>query len=155
MNGEEVEGRPRYSAPKQNAQLGVRIVDELSQGEKVDLMMFAQSEIAKTLFKLMEMKIISARDNAMACDPSKVAEQKALMDIAHAKASFYTEIRMEINGIVADAIAKQQEAEAEEATHDKEFLEAVILANATNQPLPERKPKARINSIVSPDYDSF
>ncbi len=141
MNGEEVEGRPRYTAPTPSSMLGIRVVAELTQGEKTDLLMFAQTEVAKTVFKVMEMEIIDARDEAMACDPSEVVKQKALMDTAHAMAKFYTRIRNKMSGVVDEFKQLAAEAEVEEAMDDQEFIQNAILASVLNQPTPVRKPQ--------------
>jgi hypothetical protein len=139
MDGEEREGIPRYTAPKPSNFLSVRKVEELAEGEKMDLLMFGQQAISKTVFKLMEMIIINARDNAMACNPAKIVEQKALMDGAHAKAEFYHEIREAIRGAAEEHLAKMKQGEVEEAMADEEFVENVILSQALGTPPPTPK----------------
>ena len=139
MNGEEVEGRPRHTEPRPSNLLSVRKVEELTEGEKMDLLMFGQQEISKTVFKLMEMIIINARDNAMACDPSLIPQQKALMDGAHAKAEFYHEVRAAIKNAAEEHLAMIKQGEVEEALADEQFIENVILSQVLNEPPPSFK----------------
>lgn len=106
-----------------------RTVTELSPQDQILLITTAESAGAKILFRIMEQEIIDARDEAMAVNPAKEAEQRAAMTVAHAMAKFYRKVRTRIQ----QEFQKHKESliQAQQSVlDDPEEVEEMILSQA-------------------------
>lgn len=128
MNGSEI--LTRQSNPV-TPEFGYDQVPELTVSEKMDLVVFSSMPVSKAVYKLMELEIVQARNEAMRANPAKVEEQRALMTVAHAMDKFYTNVRGKITFAtgehIADVKLKVQQVDME----DKEKLEEIIFQNVT------------------------
>lgn len=122
MNGEEKE-------VKKPRELNRRTVTELTEIEKIDLVVFSSMPVAETLFRIMEDEILEARDLAMATDPVNVKQVLALQAEAHAMARFYTRIRNKIEGSKVEHFGNIAAKAVEEAIQDQDELENLIISN--------------------------
>jgi hypothetical protein len=130
VNGSEWETKQAQTNP--NATSWDDQPKELTDSEKMDLMVHDDGPYAKAVKKLMRYEIIKARDEAMECDPAEDKKQKSLMTIAHAMEKFYKNIlgaiAMEKTKHLSDVRLKAQE----EDLKDQEKLNEVILFNQTH-----------------------
>lgn len=105
---------------------------ELTDSEKMELTVLGSDPRCLTLFKLMEWEIEDAKDEAMEADPSKPAEQVALMTIAHAMNKFYKQVRSRMLVATHEHVADVKLKLAQKDLEDKSKIEAIILANQTS-----------------------
>jgi hypothetical protein len=129
MNGSEVETQGRLPQPNPLSLDGPAL--ELTDSEKMDLMAHDDGPYAKAIKKLMRKEVITARNEAMDCDPADEKRQRALMTIAHAMEKFYKSL---LNTILIEKtahLAEVRQKAAEEDLKDQEVLERIILANQT------------------------
>jgi hypothetical protein len=106
-------------------------IKELSQAQKMDLIVLSTNPNFQTVYDLMENEVLAARDEAMAVDPTEDKKQVARMTEAHAMAKFYQKIRKQIEFAATEQLAKVQEKAAQEATQEQEFLEEIVLQQAS------------------------
>jgi hypothetical protein len=123
MNGEEKEVPQVSSTPKLT---NGRFV-ELTEPERMNLVLLASSPNYDTLKKLFEMEVIQARDEAMAVPPHEKEKRLALMDVAYAIAQFSTHVQQRIESAILEHKGAIAVAAAREATQDRNFIEKVIL----------------------------
>lgn len=109
----------------------LKTVEDLSNFEKLELIQFSATTYFKTVCKLMEMEVISARDVAMTVDPVNTREQTARMTEAHAMARFYTRFRKTVENMAKEHMGELRAAAAEEAAQDQDIIEQIILAQAS------------------------
>ena len=128
MNGSELEMR----SARTNPLLADESIGELTDIEKMDLMVGDDSPYAKALKKLMRTEVANAREEALDCDPSDEKKQKALLDIAHAMKKFYMNIQGAILFEKTKHLADVKQKIAEEELKDQEKIEEIILANQTH-----------------------
>lgn len=125
MNGEEVVIKKRATKlPK----LSLNAVKELSNPEKLDLIVYCTNPQIEILWKLMEMEIIQFRDDAMAVDPAKKDEQSARMTEAHAVAKFYERVRNSIQYITQEHLNQAKQLEYEQQMQSPEEILKVLLS---------------------------
>lgn len=127
MNGSEVETRGVQHNPLLQEEIG-----ELTDSEKMDLMVGDDSPYAKAIKKLMRTEVANAREEALDCDPADEKKQKALLDIAHAMKKFYTNVQAQIYFEKTKHLADVKHKVAEEELKDKEKLDEIILFNQTH-----------------------
>lgn len=127
MNGSEV-----VTKRPQEANFSYSQTTELTDIEKMDLAVLHQDPRVRTLYKLMELQIIKARNDAMSADPAEEAKQRSLMTVAHAMDKFYKQLRGEIEFGVAEHIADVKTKALQEELKDQAKLEEIILHNQTH-----------------------
>ena len=128
MNGSEVETR-KSAEPKYAYNKGAEISDQ----EKLDLVVFAQMPQFKTLCRMMEAIIIKSRNRAMEVDPANRDAQVAALTIAKAQKDFYEELRGDIEFSQAEHISDVRQKIATKDLEDQKKLEEIIFANQTGQ----------------------
>ena len=79
----------------------------------------------------MENEVLDARDEAMAVDPVEEKKQVVRMTEAHAIAKFYQKIRKQIEFAAQEQIEEIKSKAAQEATQEQEFMEAVVMEQAS------------------------
>lgn len=128
MNGEEfvIKQPPGVSPLNTYGQ-----VPELNASEKMDLTVFGATPTAKLLFKLMEIIVVRARNDAMRCPPDNRDKRISLLDIATAKDDFYKELRGEIEIATQEHILDIRIKAQQEELKDQAKLEEIILFNST------------------------
>jgi len=127
MNGSEVVTKRPQESGFSYAQN-----NELTDIEKMDLAVLHQDPRVKTLYKLMELEIVDARNEAMEADPAETAKQLSLMTVAHAMDKFYRRVRSKIEFGVAEHVADVKAKMLQEELKDQERLNEVILFNQTH-----------------------
>lgn len=120
---EENSHRKRSTVPQTTIGSGQAV--DLSESDKQDIV-FAANHY-QPLYKLMELLIVKARDEAMLVDPSKEAEQRAAMTVAHAMSKFYLAIRAEVQFFVEGEHEKFKQKAAQEAIQEQETIENIVL----------------------------
>jgi len=128
VNGSEVVTVQR----PQNSGVSYAQNNELTDIEKMNLAVLHQDPRVKTLYKLMELEIVDARNEAMEADPAETAKQLSLMTVAHAMDKFYKHVRSRIEFSVAEHIADIKSKALQEELKDQEKLNDVILYNQTH-----------------------
>lgn len=124
MNGEEREIR---QAP--NSRFSYNQTRELTPEEMMDLTVFGAMPVSKTVYKVMEMAIADARDEAMECDPAREAVQRSLMTVAHAMDKFYKKVRGKIEFAQMEHLSDVKQKVLAEDMKDQEKIEEIILMN--------------------------
>jgi hypothetical protein len=109
--------------------LSVNKVQELTNSEKMDIMILSGNPAILTLWKFMEMEIIQARDEAMNSDPSKPNEQVAKLTIAHAMEKFYKRVREDISYLTQEHLAETRRLEWERRLQEPDELEKAFFEN--------------------------
>ena len=130
MNGEEREIR---NIPSASPQFAYSKNFDLTESEKMDLIVGRSTPFANALFKLMEAEIVQARNTAMECPPEKDATQRSLMTVAHAMDKFYKNLisRMDFNSQEHILSVRQKTQEME--LQDQSRLEEIILKNSRGE----------------------
>lgn len=127
MNGSEVETakRPQSYAYDQ--------VPDLTDQEKMDLVVAATMPLFKTICKKLEGVVIRSRNRAMKTSPANAAEQVAALTIAHAQQAMYEEFRGDIEFSMSEHIADVRLKVQQQDLEDQKNLEDVIFHNQTGQ----------------------
>jgi multidrug efflux pump subunit AcrB len=131
MNGSEVEIKrppiPKFSYNQES---------EITDAEKMDMMVFATTPIFKTFCKMFENIIIRSRNRAMEADPTNERAQAAALTVAHAQKAMYEEFRGDLEFKMMEHVADVRLRVQQEDLNDHKKLEAIIFANQTGQPAP-------------------
>ena len=106
-------------------------IKELSQAQKMDLIVLSTNPNFQTVYDLMENEVLAARDEAMAVDPTEEKKQVVRMTEAHAMAKFYQKIRKQIEFAATEQLENIKAKAAQEATQEQDFLESVVLEQAS------------------------
>lgn len=109
--------------------LSVNKVQELTNSEKMDIMILSGNPAIMSLWKFMEMQIIAARDEAMNTDPSKREEQISKLTIAHAMEKFYRRTREDISYLTQEHLAETRKLEWERRLQEPDELEKAFFEN--------------------------
>jgi hypothetical protein len=111
----------------------IRLTDpnskDLTDGEKMDLVVFSSTPTSKTVYKLMDLEVAQARDDAMECDPADEAKQRALMTVAHAMHKFAKGLKSRIEFAMSEHVADVRKKAIELELQDQEKVNAIIEAN--------------------------
>lgn len=104
---------------------------ELTQAEKMDLIVLASNPNFQTIYKLMENECIAAREDAISVDPKDKEGQIAALTIAHAMHKFYVKIRKEIQFAGQEQLDLIKTKAALAAAQEQDFLESIVIEQAS------------------------
>lgn len=104
---------------------------ELTQAQKVDLIVLSSNPNFESVYILMENEVLDARDEAMAVDPVNEKLQAVRMSQAHTIAKFYAKIRKEIEFAATEQLDTIKTKAVQEATQEQEFLDSIVLEQAS------------------------
>jgi hypothetical protein len=130
MNGSEVEikrpPQPKFSYNQES---------EITDAEKMDMVVFATMPMFKTFCRMLENIIIRSRNHAMDVDPSDKDRQAAALTIAHAQKALYEELRGDIEFKMTEHVADVRLRVQQQDLEDQTKLEEIIFAHETGQPI--------------------
>lgn len=106
---------------------------QLTPKQQMDLIIISQNPQLSSLWELMEMEIIIARDEAMAVSPAKPIEQTAAMTVAHAYAKLYETVKDRIRFITAEHLNEVKRADMQKKLGSPEEIERIIMEQLTNE----------------------
>lgn len=106
---------------------------KLDQKRTMDLIIISQNPQLQSLWDLMEMEIIVARDIAMAVDPAEREKQSAAMTVAHAMGKFYFSVRERIKFITSEHLNEVKQLDMERKLGSPEEIERIVMEQLTNE----------------------
>ena len=106
---------------------------KLDHKRTMDLIIISQNPQLQSLWDLIEMEIIVARDIAMAIDPAKPAEQNAKMTIAHAMSALYFSVRDRISFITSEHLNEVKQLDMKRKLESPEEIERMVMEQLTNE----------------------
>jgi hypothetical protein len=106
---------------------------KLDLKKTLDLIIISQNPQLQSLWDLMEMEIIVARDIAMSVDPSKREEQASAMTVAHAMMKFYQSVRERITYLTNEHLDETKRLDMEKKLGSPEEIEKMVMAQLQNE----------------------
>lgn len=95
--------------------------------KKMDLIILSANPQIQSLWDLMEMIVLTARNEAVAVDPSEEKKQIAALTIAHAMAKMYGQVRQQIDYITNEHLAESRRLDMEKKLESPEEVEKMVL----------------------------
>lgn len=108
--------------------LSINKVTDITNANKMDLIVLSATPAIDALWNLMEMIIIGARDEAMEANPANPAEQLSKMTTAHGMEKFYRRIRNSLKFITQEHLNEAQQLEYNKQMQTPEEIEKIILS---------------------------
>jgi hypothetical protein len=104
----------------------------LNAAQKQDMVLFASSPMFKTVCQVMENEIIGLREEAEEIDPKDQQAQLAGLTVVYAIKKFYKKFRGSVDFERTEAFADTRSRIAAAALEDRDFVENIVLNQATN-----------------------
>ena len=95
--------------------------------KKMDLIIISANPQIQSLWDLMEMIVLTARNEAVAVDPSEEKKQVAALTIAHAMAKMYSQVRQQIDFITNEHLAESKRLDMEKKLESPDEIEKILL----------------------------
>ena len=126
MNGQEVEV---------NKDIAMRTIQpmsysnalKLSPQDKINCVSMRNSPFLQTLWKLAEIIVVEARDEAMCVDPAHKEEQAARTTEAYVMNKLYWKLRIAVENGVSEHLSDLDAIASREALEDQAKIEEIIL----------------------------
>jgi len=104
-----------------------KALEQLTPREKIDLITFRSTTAVETWYKLLDIIIQNARDEAMEIAPHETKRRLAAMDVAYAMDKGFRDLRNIVDAITQQHIADTKAIAAKELMMDKERIADIIV----------------------------
>ena len=99
----------------------------LDAAEKAELLQFSYTTTANIIFKVLEIMVIEARDEAAAVDPANEAEVRAKQGVAYTMGLLYAKFKEKVQGPALEHYGETKRILNARLAQEQEFIEDIII----------------------------